>query len=309
MNTLAGLFQTVVVPATAQVAQPLAFRNGLVKKIWTQKQPIPGSVGQTINVNIPVVSENDVVDIGNGPIQITDADQTSVALVINNNKSWSRIIRDFDQARTPVQFHDLYLQPGIESVLRKINRQVANLITAANFASYTSVTGGPGVFTRLNLATMWNNLVSIGVPMNPGDVHFVTHNAPYATMMGDITQNFIQQYVVGEAAAVQAQQTARLMPIFGADIDYDQQMPQPTASTYAGLFFNKFAMAFVPVIPVDNIQKPQIQEMLYTPPGTDLVFRIQMWYDPDGQGIKLHIHCMFALAIVRPNFGSYGVTV
>jgi hypothetical protein len=307
-NTLSGLFQTVVVPATAQIAQPLAYRNGAVKKITTVKQPLSGTVGQTVNINIPVVSENDVIDIGNGPIQVTDGDHASVSLTINNNKSWSRRIPDFDQCRTPVLFKELYLAPGIESVLRKINRQVCNLITATNFASYTSITGPAAVFSRLNVAAAWANLVASGVPMTPGDVHLLVHHQPYSTMIGDDTYKWIQQNIVGDTAAAQVQQTARLMPAFGADIDYDQQMPTPTGSTYSGLFFNKNAIAIAPVTPADQISKPHVEEMLFTPPGTDLIFRIQMWYSPDGQGLIIHIHAIFALAIVRPNFGSYLVT-
>ena len=307
-NTLTGLFQTLVVPATAQIAQPLAYRNGAVRKIATISQPQRGSVGQTINVNIPVVSENDVVDIGNGPIQITDGDHATVSLTINNNKSWSRRIQDFDQARTPSQFKDMYLGPGVESVLRKVNRQVCSLITAANFSAYSSITGPAAVFSRPNVAAAWNNLVNSGVPMTPGEVHLLTHNLPYSTMIGDDTYKWIQQNIVGDSAAAMAQQTARLMPAFGAQIDYDQQMPSPTSSTYAGLFFNKNAIAIVPVVPADLIEKSHVEEMLFSPPGTDLIFRIQMWYDPNGQGLILHIHCMFALSIVRPNFGSYLVT-
>lgn len=306
-NTLTGLFQTLVLPATAQLARPLALRNSLIQKVYYQDQPIPGRVGQTINVNIPKVAENDVIDIGNGPIQISDGDHDTVALTVNNNKSWARRIPDFDKIRTPLDFKSFYLEPGIESVTRKINRGVAALITSANFASYTSITGGSGVFTRLNLGTAWANLNDTGVPMTPGDVHFVTSHYPYSQMLADPTLNFVQQYVVGDGGPQQVK-SARLMDMFQADLDYDQMMPKPSSSTYAGLFFNKNAIAFIPVSLPDE-EKPQVMETTFSPPGTGLIYRIQFWYDPREQAWILHVNCAFALAIVRSNFGSFMVTV
>ena len=77
-NTVTGLFQTLILPAVAKLQQPTFYRNSMIRKVYVQPQPQAGNVGQTINVNIPVVNENDVVDIGNGPIQITDEDQTTV---------------------------------------------------------------------------------------------------------------------------------------------------------------------------------------------------------------------------------------
>ncbi len=245
-----------------------------------------------------------MVDIGSGPIQVTDGTHTSVPMVVNNNKSWSRRIVDFDKARTPMDFMQFYLKPGIESVSRKINRQVCNTVTSANFNSYTSITGGTAVFTRVNLSTAWANLVGGGTPMTPGDVHFVCAPSAYGNMIGDASQNFIQQYIVGESAAVAAQQTARLMPQFGADIDYDQQMPIPAGVTTAALFFNKNAIAMVPVVPQD-VDAPQVMTTTYTPEGTGLVYRIQVWYEPSFQAHILHINCMFALTVVRPSYGSY----
>jgi hypothetical protein len=306
-NTLTGLFQTLVLPATAQLAQPLALKNSMITKVYYQEQPISGTVGQVINVNIPVVAENDAIDIGNGAIQISDGDHTNVAMTVNNNLSIARRIPDFDKVRTPIDFKTFYLQPMIESLTRKVNRQVCALVTSTNFSSYTSITGGDNLFTRANLASAWANLMGAGVPATPGDLHFVTSHIPYATMLGDATQNFIQQYVVGESAAVAAQQTARFMNQFQADMDYDQLMPLPTSTSYAGLFFNKNAIAFVPVAPPPE-NKPNVMETTYSPEGSGLVYRVQFWYDPREQAWIIHINCVFALTVVRPNFGSYLVT-
>ncbi len=307
-NTLTGLFQTHILPATASLQAPTIFRNSLLRKIYIQGQPQPGSVAAVINVNIPVVSENDVVDIGNGPVQITDEDHATVPLTVNHNDSWSRKINDFDQVRTPMSLRDFYLAPGIEAVTRKINARVGGLITAANFPSYSSITGGADVFTRVHVAQAWANLSGAGVPIDPGDTFFVTHPVPFSNMVGDDANKWISENIVGINAAEAAQQRAQLMPAFGAMIDWDQHAPTPAAGTYAGLMFNRHAFALVPVTPPAGDTKPQVQETFYTVPGTGLTFRIQYWYDPREQAWILHIHAMYALAVVRPNFGSYLVT-
>lgn len=307
-NTLTGLFETHILPATAALQAPLMLRNSMVKKIYVQAQPQPGIVGQTINVNIPAASENDVVDIGNGPVQITDGTHTSVSLTVNQNKSVAKRIPDFDRARSPLDFRNFYLAPAIESVLQKINRSVCNLTTTSNFNVHSSITGGADVFTRVTVAAAWANLVGVGVPITPGDAFFVTGHVPYSNMIGDDANKWISESVVGINAAEMVQQTARLMPAFGAELDYDPMFYQPTAgSVYAGLFFNRHAIALVPVVPPSE-DKPHVQETYYTPDGTGLTFRIQYWYDPREQAWILHVHCAYALAVVRPNFGSYVVS-
>ena len=55
-------------------------------------------------------------------------------------------------------------------------------------------------------------------------------------------------------------------------------------------------------------QKPGVEETYYSPEGSGLVYRIQFWYDPREQAYILHCHCMYAQAVVRPNFGSYCVS-
>jgi hypothetical protein len=306
VNTTTGLFETLVLPAAAALQSPLMLRNSLVRKVYVQPQPVAGRVGKTINANIPTVNEGDVIDIGNGPIQITDQDHTTVPMTVNNNKSKAFKIPDFDQALTPADLRTLYLEPAIEAVTRKINRSIANLITSTNFNVHSSITGGADTFSRANLGTAWSNLVGIGVPTTPGDLHFVTGHVPYANMISD--SSFISESVVGINAAELAQQTARLMPAYGAQIDYDPMVPQPSAgSTYAGLFFNKHAIALVPVtLPMGD--KSQVRETSYQVPGSGLTYRIQFWYSGDQQGWILHVHAVYALAVVRPNFGSYLVS-
>lgn len=305
-NTTTGLFQTLVLPATAQLQAPTMYKNSMVRKVYVQEQPINGTIGQTISVNIPTVTENDVIDIGAGPIQITDQTHTNTTLVVNNNASKALRIPDFTQIQTPIQLRTFYLAPAVESVLRKINRGLCNLVNTTNFNSYSSITGGADVFTRTHLATAKANLLGSGVPDVQNDLFFVTSQVPYMNMVADTS--FWQAYQVGDLRGGEADITGRVTPLYNATIDYDQQFPQPSAgATYSGLFFHRAAIAVIPVVPPPE-NKPHVEETFYQIPGSALQFRIQFWYDPREQAWILHVHCVYAQSVIRANFGSYLVT-
>jgi hypothetical protein len=301
-NTLTGIFQTLVVPATAAGAQAPKFRNGMIERVYTQYRGMHGEVGNTLNVVIPKVNVGNVVNIGNGPISVQDRDHTTVPITIDQNQSDAAVIRSFDQIRTPYDLQVQYTDAMMEEVLRKVNGSIAALATTGNFNSYTTITGGTNLFTRLNIASAWENLVLAGAPMNERDVFMIAHPIPYGTMIGDATQNFIQQYIVGEAGALAAQNTARLMPQFQAQIDYDQQMPV-VATKYSALFFHRYAIALVPVLQPPAGSAIVMETTVYPRPG--LPVRVQLWYDPQQQGYVLHMNCVYALKVVRPEFGSY----
>lgn len=305
VNTQTGLFQRFVLPAAAAIQAPETFELAMLRRIYVQQQPQPGSPGKYIEVNIPTVAEDDVVDIGDGPIQITGQDHANVTLEVNNNLSNATLIPDMTRATSPMAFRDFYLAPMIEGVLRKVNLAVCNLVTTANFSVHTSIVGGADTFARSHLAQAWANLRKVGAPPRLADQTFVTSVLPYSNML--TTSDWIQEATVGEAAAAQAQQTARFAPAFNAEIAFDQQFLEPSAGAYAGLFFHRHAIALVPVIPPME-PRENVEETTYQVPGTGLLLRIQFGYDFREQGWILHVHAVFALAVTRPRFGSYLVT-
>lgn len=306
-NTQTGLFQTLT-SAVAGLKAPLMLKKSMLSKVYVHGQPVPGTVGKTISINIPSVNEGNVVDIGAGKIQVADAVHTNVNLVINKNLSSARIVRDFDQSLSAESLRTLYLEPLIEEVARKVNRSICDLVTSGNFNIHSSITGGADVFTRVHVATAWSNLRGIGVPDDPANMFLVTHHLPYSNMIGDDANKWISESIVGVSAAELVQQTARLMPAFGAQIDYDPQFPIPSGGTYAGLMFHRNAIAVAPVVPVDQGSKAAVMETEYQPEGSALTFRIQAEYNMAEQGTVLHAHCIYGLAVVRPDYGSFLVT-
>src|SRR6202012_5978622 len=57
--------------------------------------------------------------------------------------------------------------------------------------------------------------------------------------------NFLAQYIVGEQAAIEVQQRARLRTQYGADIFYDQMMPNFNSGHQGAALLHRYALAGV----------------------------------------------------------------
>ena len=302
-NTLTGIFNNIILPATLMASQAPKFKNAMYKRVWTYPQTKSANVGQVVNIDIPVVDEADVVDIGNGPVQIKDGVHTNVPITVNQNPSRALTIKDFDNIRSPLDFQRLYMDAMMEALLRKVNRSVANL--ANSFTTNTVVTStssNANSFARADVTTSWQYLRTAGAPDSAEDNSLILHHVPYSNMMSDNT--WVQQNVVGTTAAEMTQQTARLMPAYNAVIDYDQTMPLTAAGKYTGLFFNRYAIGVVPIAPSLKSAPGFLEESVVYPGNGDLAFHVQLWLDPQNQGYVMHVHCVYGLAILRNSYGS-----
>jgi hypothetical protein len=309
-NSVAGLFETLVVPAATNGKLTPRFKNRGLDVCFNGYRSSYGTVGQTTVINVPIVDETKVTNIGSGAIALSDTATTPVNIVINQKLSSSRRIQSWDQIRSPLDLQEQYLQPMVEEVLRKSNRAVTSLFNPTAFPTYAVVAGGSNVFTRLNISSMWENVLGTGgAPESEVDNFFITDQVAYGTMVGDSTQNFIQQFVVGEAAAVAAQQSARMMPVFGAMIDWDQTVPTVNVGKHGGLFFNRYAIGLLPVLepaPKDSYIR---QMVMYPTKDKKFPLIVQFWHDPNNQGHVLHVFSQFGVAVINPAWGSYAETV
>jgi hypothetical protein len=309
-NNLSGIFETVVAAGARAAAAP-KFKNAFLDAIYTDWQSGYGKVGNTININIPIVNENAVNNVGNGNIIVSDTNHTSVQLTINQNLQEAFVIKAFDQNRTVEELQSLYMDGWIESIKRKINRSIANLATSSVFSNYTTITSAAtNSFQRADIAAAWNNLTSAGAPINVEDMFFVTTPKAWSIMTSDTSSagNFVQQYVVGEQAAEAARQ-GHLMPAYMTQLKYDQQAIVTSAGKQTALYFHRYAIGAVPVL-AQPLNDPYIQEsVIYlgsTPDGKGTwPLTIQMWNDPYNQGKVVNLMAMFALGVPRPEFGSY----
>jgi hypothetical protein len=303
-NTTSGLFETLVA-AAVPAAKALKFSNKMLDHVYVGFEPNYATLGSTLNVNVPVVNEGDVNDIGSGDIVITDTSHNTYPIVFDKNQSTSFVIRNFDEIRTPQDLRNLYLDARLEALMRKVDRDLCSLVTSTNFNTYSSLTGGADVFTRANLATLWNSLAGGGVPVDDtANMFFLTSNLPYSNMLNDTS--FAQESIVGIDAADKTR-TAAFLPQFGATLSYDQLFPQPTAgSTYAGLFFHRYAIA-MRTAPLQPMGDSNIKEITVYP-RPNLPVRIQMANSIAHQGVVINLNCAYGRAVVRATHGAYAVS-
>ena len=303
MNPTTNLFQTVVAAASA-ASESLRFKNAFVDAIYWDYQPIPATPYTTLNVIIPTVNEGAVVDIQSGPIQPVDYSFNPTSITLAKNFSVSFVVKSWDQIRTPVDLQRIFIQPNMEALLRKINRSIVALFTAANFPNYTLFTGTSATasdLSRGDIGTAWQNLVNAGVPIDTDqdNAFLLVNPLTYSTMLAD--QSFIYQYIVSESTAVEAQQRARLRAIFGAEVAYDQMLAPFNAGHQPAILMHRYAVAAVTANSPPG--GPNVEET-YIMLKNKVPVQIQMGYSMQDQGWVLHMHAMWGLAVVRPEMAS-----
>jgi hypothetical protein len=302
-NSTSSLFQTVLAAAN-MASESLRFKNAFADAIYWNYQPVVATPFTVLNVIIPTVNEGAVVDIQSGPIQPVDYSYNPTNITLNRNFSVSIVVKDWDKVRTPADLQRIFIQPNLEALLRKINRTIVGLFNATNFPNYALFTGSSGTasdLSRADIGTAWQNLVNAGVPVDtdPGNVRLLVNPLTYSTMLSD--NNFNQQFIVGEAAAIQAQQKARLTALYGASVDYDQMLVPFNSGHQPAILMHKYAVAAVTANPPpggSNVMETYIKLKGLIP------VQIQFAYSLQDQGWVIHMHCMWGVSVVRPEMAS-----
>ena len=98
-NNLTGLLVTLVpCRPRSKPCSSLRYTKAASESIFWDYKGTGGRIGQTLNAPI-VISErgSSAVDIGSGPLQVSDTDLTSVPIVLNQHTSVSFVIKAWDQ--------------------------------------------------------------------------------------------------------------------------------------------------------------------------------------------------------------------
>lgn len=312
MNSQTGLFQTVVA-AASEAAANLEYQNAFVDAIYWDFKPVVATPNTTLNVIIPTVDEADVTDIGSGPLNVTNTDHNSVAIPFNQHYSTSFTIKAWDQARTPQDLEKTFIRPRMEALLRKVNRTIEQKFNATNFGTAASPIKGYGMktgatagyFLRSDINQCWSAMALEGVPMSQKDnLFFLTGPTAFGKMVSDQTMSY--SYIVGNDAALAAQQDAQLSMIFGGKPRWDQQFEQDaTANGFTGapgVLAHRYAVAAVTAQPAPLDQTGSaIQEQIVWLKNV-LPVQIQVGASLKDQGTIVHIHCFWGVAVARPDF-------
>ena len=111
---------------------------------------------------------------------------------------------------------------------------------------------------------------------------------------------FNQQYIVGESAAIAAQQKARLQSLYGARVDYDQMLVPFNSGHQPAILMHRYAVAAVTANPPpggSNVMETYIKMKGFP-------VQIQFAYSYQDQGWVIHLHTMWGVAVVRPEMAS-----
>ena len=307
--TVSSFFETIVAPAALNNTLVPRYRNAFLDSVFNGYQAGQnGHVGMPTVINIPVVNEADVTDIGNGSLAISNKDNRPVTITIDKKFSVSKKIESFDAIRTPVQLKEQFMQGMLESLLRKCNRSIGSLFTPANFNKYPTIAGAnAGAFNRLNVSAAWGNVVGTGAaPETGGDLFFFTDQAAFANMVGDKGNDWITEALVGINAAELAQQRAVLAPAFNCRIDYDQTMVAAGGPTHhGGIFYHRMAVGALP-LPEAKPSATAVEHMvIYPTRDKRWPVMVQFGYSLEAQGYILHLYSIFGQAVIYPEWGSY----
>ncbi|MHC5536650.1 hypothetical protein ACYOEI_00065 [Singulisphaera rosea] len=298
-NNITGLFETLVAAAT-DAASALKYKSAMLDSVYTQLHPNYATIGSTLNVNVPKVDTSTVSNIGSGSISPSYTDHDTFPIVFDTKQSTSYVIKSFDQVRTPSDLREMFVDARLESLIRATNLDVVSLVTTGNFNGYTSITGGADVFTRTHLSESWANLAGAGVPVEDlENLFFITNHVPYSNMLNDTS--FYQQSIVGDNAAESVQQRATILPQFNTQLKYDQQFPV-TSGAYTALHFHRYAIAMRTGVEPSLANSVIKETIVY--PKPNIPVKIQMWNDPDSQGVKVHMSLCYGKAIIRKTHGS-----
>ncbi len=314
-NPTTGLFQTLVA-GMSRAAANLTYANAFIDSIYWDYKPVVATPQTTLNVIIPTVDEADVTDIGSGALNVTDTDHNLVQIPYDKHFSTSFVIKAWDQNRTPQELERTYLTPRLEALKRKVNRSIALVANTTNFgtsatpvAGYALLTGATtGYLLRADINAAWKNLVNQGVPMDDtANLFFITSPTCYAGMLGDTTMSY--QYIVGQDAAIAAQQQARLQLIFGATPKYDQHYSSLavtngfTAAHEPGILLHRYAIAAVTSQPPPS-NNPAVQESITWIGNNKLPVQMQVGYSMEKQGTLVNLHCYWGVKAARADFAS-----
>lgn len=301
-NATGGLFQTLVAAASL-AQQELRFRNAFLDAIFWDTKPDPVQPYTGLNVIIPSVDESDVVDIQAGPLQPADTVHSNVQIPFNLHYSSSFVIKVWDAVRTPVDLKQKYVQPKLEGLMRKVNRTITNQVNATNFSNYTLISGATaGEIVRADISAAWANIANAGAPVDDdGNMFLLESVGSFGKQIADA--NFINQYIVGDSAATQMQQQAKMKTQYGCEVRWDQHLPTGlfASAKEPAIMMHRYAIAGVtaPLMPLGGA----IKETVFKLKGV-LPVQMQMQESLKDQGWLVNLHCWWGIKVVRPELGS-----
>jgi hypothetical protein len=289
---LASQLVTLYAAQAVDALQPAFVLGSLVNTAYDSN---PGTVGNTVNVPIPVApSVFTMTNLAEGSSITPQAPAIStVSIVVNKHQVVSFQIPDALQAFTNVNVFSLYAKPALIALATQMENDL--------FALYTSMTSNAAV--GVSATTLTDAVVDLAetelfaayVP--PTEPKFLVVSPTAYSGLRQIP-SYISKYIYGPDA--DALTTGELGSIKGFKVFRSQLVPKPVSTTY-NLAFGRDAMALV------------TRNLGTVPQGFGAVsasvnyggfsLRCVMSYDPNTLVIRGTWDVLYGVQALRPSFG------
>lgn len=299
-NTVTAFWQTLVCAAN-DATKLLAPTWKTLESVYLDYNDTPATIGQTIDVPIPVDPSASVADQGAGDTTLTDIAFTNTPISFTNHPSFDYVVRDFEQFNSPERIRNVFLDAAIKGVKNYCNNKVASLFTSSNFSVNSPISTTSHIITTTQFLSGMSVLAGQYVPVanDPANMSLIVPPMPYTAILGDT--NWTQAQIAGMKTAEFVRDTGVMPTAYGMSIKLDQQFPVSGTSpnqTFTGAYFHRYAVGVVsrPLPPPDG----NVVDYTYID-FNGLSLRIMVGYNQyPKKGYIVSVEAGFGVAVVRP---------
>ncbi|HXS93178.1 MAG TPA: P22 phage major capsid protein family protein [Candidatus Limnocylindrales bacterium] len=289
---LASQLVTLYAAQAVDALQPALVMGNLINRAYDNN---PGSVGNTVNVPVPVAPGGFTsANLAEGSTVSFQAPNISTAqLVVNKHRTAAITIPDMTQAFTNLDIFGTYIKPLVI--------QLASDIEADIFALYSGLTANTAVgvsATTLTDAVIDSAETSLFAAYVPPTAEKFLVVSPTAYSGLRQIGSYVNTYQYGPQA--EALRTGELGSIKGFKVFRSQLVPKPATTTF-NIAFAKDAFAMV----TRNLGTvPQGMGAVSAPISLgDFGMRLTLSYNPQTVAVQAVVDCLYGVSVLRNQFG------
>jgi hypothetical protein len=303
-NTISAFFQTLVTAAN-EATRVLAPTWKTLESVYFDYDDVPATIGQTIDVPIPVDPSASVADQGSGDTTLTDIAFTNVPIVFDQHPSFDYVVRDFEQFNSPERIRNVFLDAAIKGVKTYCNGRITSLLTTGNFTTNAAISTTGHIITTAQFLSGNAILADQKVPVadDPDNMSLLLPSTPYMAVVGDA--NWTQAQIAGMFTAERVRATGTMPTAYGMSIKLDQQMPTSGTApsrTFTGALIHRHTIGVVS----RPLPAPDGNVVEYTYINFNgLSLRIMVGYNQyPKKGYIVSVEAGFGRKVVRENMGQ-----
>jgi hypothetical protein len=269
-NTLAGISLGLI---AQESLSHLASVFGPLRGIITDLSPEVVRGGTTIATRIPTKPTAGELT----SYTPSAAAMTAVTLTLPNNPiGYVASFSDAERSRSAVNLDQLFVAPLVEAVGDHLFAAVWNVVTAANFATSTTITASN--FDRSDLADIGATLTGLGAPKTGRSVW--CNSGHFAALVKSLNS---AEYVGNDANKAEG-----LVPrTAGFDV-YEQSGADANAENLAAFAFHKSAFVMAARgIDATGAGTAGVELLDVEIPGLGIPVQFRRWYNADAGGLRI----------------------